>query len=130
MTGKVKDKRTEHYLIDVIQEFDLYPSEMGDIYKAQKARNLYWTDIDLSGTVYEVSDTDLAKVKEIVEMAHQVGDVWWTTYKITKDWTTDRYVKKAKELRNIWDDATIEMLETFIEIDFDLLEERVANYRA
>lgn len=130
MTKMLKDKQKEKYLIQVIRDWDLYPSEINHIYKLQQKRNLYWTDIDLSGTLYDVSDEDFAKVKEIVRMGEEVSSVVWTVDKITKDWETSRYISKAKEITRIWDDATIELLENYIEIDFDLLEERVANYRA
>lgn len=130
MTKMLKDKQKEKYLIQVIRDWDLYPSEMNHIYKLQQKRNLYWKDIDLSGTLYDVSDEDFAKVKEIVQMGEEVSSVVWTVDKITKDWETSRYFNKAKEITRIWDDATIELLENFIEIDFDLLKERVDNYRA
>lgn len=130
MTKMLKDKQKEKYLIQVIKDWDLYPSEMNHIYKLQQKRNWYWKDIDLSGTLYDVSDEDFAKVKEIVQMGEEVSSVVWTVDKITKDWKTSRYLNKAKEITRIWDDATIELLENFIEIDFDLLKERVENYRA
>lgn len=130
MTKKLKDKQKEKYLIQVIRDWDLYPSEMNHIWNQQQKRNLYWTDIDLSGALYDVSDEEFAKIKEIVRMGEEVSSTIWTVDKITKDWDTSRYINKAKEIARIWDDATIELLENFIEIDFDLLEERVENYRA
>lgn len=130
MTKKLKDKQKEKYLIQVIRDWDLYQSEMNHIWNQQQKRNLYWTDIDLSGALYDVSDEEFAKIKEIVRMGEEVSSTIWTVDKITKDWDTSRYINKAKEIARIWDDATIELLENFIEIDFDLLEERVENYRA
>ena len=118
-------KKQEAFIIDTIQEWDLYPSEINDIYRLQQDKNLYWTDVDLKGAIYPVSDEDFARIKEIREMGFVVDDNKWKTIKLTQDWNTDRYINKAKEVQRIWDEVIIELLENYIEIDFDLLKERV-----
>ena len=118
-------KKQEAFIIDTIQEWDLYPSEINDIYRLQQDKNLYWTDVDLKGAIYPVSDEDFARIKEIREMGFVVDDNKWKTIKLTQDWNTDRYINKAKEVQRIWDEVIIELLENYIEIDFNLLKERV-----
>jgi len=118
-------KKQEAFIIDTISEWDLYPSEINEIYRLQQDKNLYWRDVDLSGAIYPVSDEDFARIKEIREMGFVVDDNKWKTIKLTQDWNTDRYINKAKEVQLIWDEVIIEMLENYIEINFDLLKERV-----
>lgn len=129
MTGKVKNKETERYLIQVIQDYDLYPDEIREIRELQQGRNWYWPDIDLSGAIYNVSDEELQRIKLVVEMAERVDDNQWDITKLTEAWS-DRYINKAKQVQAIWYDVTIELLEDMIEIDFDVLRDRVKNYNA
>ena len=119
------NKEQETTLIDIIQEWDLYPSEMNDIYKLQQEKNVYWDDIDLEGCVYPVDDETFAKIKEIAYMGWVVDDNKWKIHKLTKNWNTDRYMEKAKKVQRIWDDVIIELLENFIEIDFGKLRDRI-----
>jgi len=115
-------------MVDIIQEWDLYPSEMNDIYKLLKDNNLDWDDIDLGSAVCDVDDETFAKIKEIAYMGWTVDDNKWKIHRLTKNWNTDRYITKAKKVQRIWDNVIIELLENYIEIDFDKLKEQ-AKYQ-